>query len=231
MEPHPRIEPGASVEATDGPLGTVKSVIAWPSTGEVWYLLVRNEDALVTVPAELIAKVVSPTEVRLAVTRDAVRRRIGAAASTADDRDQVRVPIHEERLRTTIEPIDLGEVRIHKTVEHVPETVTRLVEREELEIERVPLDRLLDQPVEPYRDGEWLVVPVMEEVLVVTRQLVLTEEVRIRTKRVTEEQEVYEVLRREHVSIEDATVHGVGGPIDAQPVTHQDRPPQETIES
>ena len=187
-----RIEPGASVEATDGLVGTVKSVIARPSTGEIWYLLVRNEDRLVTVPAELIVDVVSPTEVRLGVTRDAVRRAVGTAGSAADDRDQVRVPIHEERLRTTIEPVDLGEVRIHKTVEHFPETVTRTVEHEELEIERVRLDRLLDQPVEPYQDGEWTVVPVMEEVLVVTKQLVLTEEVRIRTKRVTEEQEVYE---------------------------------------
>jgi uncharacterized protein (TIGR02271 family) len=113
-------------------------------------------------------------------------------------------------------------VRIHKTVEHVPATSSHAVEREELEVERVRLDRLLDQPVEPYQDGEWLVVPVMEEVLVVTKQLVLTEEVRIRTKWVTEQQEVYEILRREHVSVEDATIHGVQGPVDAQPVAHPD---------
>ena len=78
-------------------------------------------------------------------------------------------------------------MRIHRTVEHVPATTTRSVEHDEVEIERVRLDRLLDQPVEPWQDGEWLVVPVMEEVLVITKQLVLTEEVRIRTKRVSEE--------------------------------------------
>ena len=222
MVPHAQIEPGAAVEATDGRVGIVKSVIARPSTGEIWYLLVRDGDSLVTVPAEIIADVVSPRDVRLQVTRDAVRRRLWSRRETDDAPEAVRVPILEERLRTTIEPVDLGELRIHKTVEHIPDTVTRTVERDELEIERVPLDRLLDQPVAPWQDGEWLVVPVMEEVLVVTKQLVLTEEVRIRTKRVSEEQEVYELLRRERVSIEDVTAHGVRGPIDAQPVHHPD---------
>jgi uncharacterized protein (TIGR02271 family) len=221
MVPHMQIQPGASVEATDGRFGTVQSVIARPGSGELSYLLVKHADGLVTLPAALIAEVVSPREVRLGATRDAVRSRIAVGAGVADDGEQVRIPVYEERLHADARPVDLGEVRIHKAVERVPTTTTRSVEREEVEIERVRLDRLLDQPVEPYQDGEWLVVPVMEEVLVITKQLVLTEEVRIRTKRVSEEQEVYEILRREHVWIEDATVHGAHGPIDAMPV----RPP------
>ena len=236
MVPQAQIEPGASVEATDGHVGTVKSVIAWPSTGEVWYLLVRNEDDLITVPAELIAEVVSPTKVRLRETRETIRWRVGSTDRVAEagerlKREEIRVPIREERLRVEIQPADLGEVRLHKTVERVPTTTTRSVERDEVEIERVRVDRLLDQPVEPYQDGEWTVVPVMEEVLVVTKQLVLTEEVRIRTTRVTEEQEVYEVLRREHVSVEDATVHGARGPIDAQPVARPDGAPSDAPEA
>ena len=227
MVPHAQIEPGASVEATDGPVGTVKSVIAWPSTGEIWYLLVRDEDSLIAVPAELIAEVVSPTEVRLGTTRETVRRRVTSADRVADvgerrEREALRVPIHEERLRVDVQPVDLGEVRIHKTVERVPAITTRTVEHDEVEIERVRLDRLLDQPVEPYQDGEWTVVPVMEEVLVITKQLVLTEEVRIRTRRVSEEQEVYEELRRERVSVDDATLHGAHGPVDAQPTARPD---------
>jgi uncharacterized protein (TIGR02271 family) len=222
MAPHAQIEPGATVEATDGRVGTVKSVIARPSTGEIWYLLVRSGDSLISVPAEDIAEVVNPHEVRLRTTRDSLRNRVRESGSAVEAHDQVRIPIYEERLRAEIRPVDLGEVRVHKTVEHVPTTTTRSVERDEVEIERVPLDRLLDQPVEPWQDGEWLVVPVMEEVLVITKQLVLTEEVRIRTKRVTEEQEVYEVLQREHVRIEDARVQGEHGPVDARPVSRPD---------
>jgi hypothetical protein len=47
---------------------------------------------------------------------------------------------------------------------------------------------------------------------------------------VAEEQEVYEVLRREHVSIDDATVHGAHGPIDAQPVAREGRPGRDEYE-
>ena len=222
MIAHAQIEPGAAVEATDGRFGTVQSVIARPGSGEIAYLLVKHGDGLVNLPIELVSEVVSPVEVRLGATRDDVRSRLGVASGIADEGEQIRVPIYEERLRTGIRPVDLGELRVHKTVEQVPTSRTHSVEREELEIERVRLDRLIDQPVQPHQDGEWLVVPVMEEVLVVTKQLVLTEEVRIRTKRVTEEQEVYEVLRRERVSVEDATLHGARGPIDAQPVARPD---------
>jgi uncharacterized protein (TIGR02271 family) len=222
MVAHAQIEPGATVEATDGRFGTVTSVIAQSTSGELSYLLVRHGDGLVTVPAALIAEIVSPLEVRLGVTRDAMRSRVGGARNLTDDQTQIRVPVYEERLSATVHPVDLGEVRIHKTVEGHPDIVTESVERDELEIERVPLDRLIDEPAQPRQEGEWLIVPVMEEVLVVTKQLVLTEEVRIRTKRVTEEQEVYEILRRERVTIEDATVHGARGPADAEAGTPSD---------
>jgi uncharacterized protein (TIGR02271 family) len=227
MVPHAQIEPGASVEATDGRFGTVQSVIARPGSGAISYLLVRHGDGLVSLPAELIAEVVSPVEVRLGATRDDVRSRIAGTGRAIDESEQIRIPIYEERLQTEVRPVDLGEVRIHKTVEHVPTTTTRTVERDEVEIERVRVDRLLDQPVQPYQDGEWTVVPVMEEVLVITKQLVLTEEVRIRTRRVAEEQEVYEVLRRESVSVEDATLRGARGPIDAQPIGEPGRARQD----
>jgi uncharacterized protein (TIGR02271 family) len=220
MEPHPQIEPGASVEATDGPFGTVQSVITHPKSGALSYLLVRHDDGLVTVPPASIAEVVSPLEVRLGVTRDALRSRIRRPSGPADEREQIRVPIYEERLQTSVQPVELGEVRVHKTVERFPDRVIRTVEREELEIERVPLDRLIDEPAQTRQEGEWLVVPVMEEVLVVTKQLVLTEEVRIRTKRVTEEQEVYEILRRERVTVEDATAPGSRRSDDEPSVDH-----------
>jgi hypothetical protein len=37
-------------------------------------------------------------------------------------------------------------------------------------------------------------------------------------------------LRREHVSIDDATVHGAHGPIDAQPVAREGRPGRDEYE-
>jgi uncharacterized protein (TIGR02271 family) len=205
MTKRTRIEPGAAVETTDGRFGTVVEVLVDRATGDVRQLLVEHEDSVVLVPADLIVDVVSPAEVRLRSTRADALAHLSGVVSTPELGGQVRVPIHEERLRVGIRRFDRGELRVHKTVERVPETIVQPVEREELEIERVRLDRLIDEPVQTREENGWLIVPVMEEVLVVKKQLVLTEEVRIRTRKVIEQQEVYDVLRREHVEIEDAT--------------------------
>jgi stress response protein YsnF len=78
-------------------------------------------------------------------------------------------------------------------------------------VERLPVNRPLEAPAAQRMEGEWLVLPVMAEVLVVRTQLVLTEEVRVRTRRVTEEQEVRAPVRRERLELEDATRDGVRG--------------------
>jgi uncharacterized protein (TIGR02271 family) len=210
MERRTRVRPGAAVETTDGRFGTVREVLVAPKTGELAHLLVEHEGGIVMVPSDLIEEIVGPDLVRLHGGRQDAREHLAGIVSLPELGGQVRVPIHEERLRVDVLPADLGELRIHKTVDRIPETVTQSVERDELEVERVRLDRLIDEPVATRQEDGWLIVPIMEEVLVVTKQLVLTEEVRIRTRRVVEEQEVYEVLRHEKVEIEDATTRGTG---------------------
>jgi uncharacterized protein (TIGR02271 family) len=210
MSKHMRIAPGAAVETTDGRFGTVAETLVDPATGGLRQLLVEHEGSLVLVPADLILDVVSPSEVRLHASRADVVAQLSGVVSTPELGGEVRVPIHAERLRVGIRRVDRGELRIHKSVDRVPETIVQPIERDEVEIERVRLDRLIDEPAQTREEDGWLIVPVMEEVLVVTKQLVLTEEVRIRTRKVLEEQEVYDVLRRERVEIEDATTDASG---------------------
>ena len=121
------------------------------------------------------------------------------------------MPVLAERLHAEVRPVDLGELRVTKRVEAAEETVRQAVERDELDVERVPVNRPREAPVAQRTEGEWLVLPVMEEVLVVRTQLMLKEELRVRTRRVTEEQEVRETVRRERVELEDATRHGGRG--------------------
>jgi len=116
---------------------------------------------------------------------------------------EIRVPLVEERLRVDIRPVDLGEIEVRKTVETVEETWFEPVDHEEAEIERVRVNRNVDAPELPHQEGEWLVVPVMEELIVVQKQLVVVEEIRIRKHRVTEQQEIRETVRRERASVDD----------------------------
>ena len=213
-----RIETGAGVEATDGRLGTVDEVILHPDGGGVAYVIVRrgwsNEQLLI--PAELIQSVPGPREVRLSVSREEARVRAQEVPSEAlllarDRGSEVVIPIVEERLIPDKRAVELGELRIHKHVDEVEEAVRQAVTRDDLIVERVQIDRPLDAPVESRQEGEWTVFPIMREVLVVKKQLILVEEVRVRTQRVTEEQEVRELTRHERLELEDATVHGIEG--------------------
>lgn len=212
------IQSGASVEATDGRLGTVDEVLVRPETGELVTLIVRRgwSDRTMHVDASQVADIQGGT-VHLRTTREEAERLAGATpdgdagsgAVLRADGEQLRVPILEERLSAETRPVSLGELRIHKRVEETAESVAQAVTRDQLDVEHVSINRPLEAPATQRIDGDWLVLPVMEEVLVVRKQLMLKEEVRIRVRQVTEDQEVRETVRHERLELEDATRHGI----------------------
>jgi uncharacterized protein (TIGR02271 family) len=132
------------------------------------------------------------------------------AGADARDASEIRVPIAEERLDVDKRPVELGEVRLHKRVDQVEQVVREPVTRTDVEIERVKANRRVEGPVGPREEGEWIVVPIVEELLVVRKVLMVTEEVRIRRRPVTEVREVRETVRRERVEVEDTTGGAAG---------------------
>ena len=74
--------------------------------------------------------------------------------------------------------------------------------REEVIIERVPINRLVEGPVSAHSDGDTLVIPVLEEVLVIEKRLLLKEEVRITKRRVETHRPQRVTVRREEVALE-----------------------------
>jgi uncharacterized protein (TIGR02271 family) len=116
---------------------------------------------------------------------------------------QHRVPLLEERVEFGTRMVDLGEIRVHKTVEAREEVRRGPLTREDVQIERIRVNRPVDAPEQRRQEGDWLVIPIMEEVFVVQKQLMVIEEIRIRKHLVTEEHEVRETIRRERASIED----------------------------
>jgi uncharacterized protein (TIGR02271 family) len=116
---------------------------------------------------------------------------------------ETRIPIVEERLEVGTREVELGEVRVHKTVEEREEVQRGPLNREEVQVERVRVNRPVSAPEERRQEGDWLIIPIMEEVLVVQKQLMVTEEIRIRKQLVTEEREIRETVRRERATVED----------------------------
>jgi uncharacterized protein (TIGR02271 family) len=147
-----------------------------------------------------------PTADHATVGADGSRDIVDVSAVLDRGDKEYRLPLVEERLSVSTRAIDLGEIDVHKTVESVEETWYEPVTHEEVQVERVPVRRNVAAPEQPREEGEWLVIPVMEEVIVVQKQLVVVEEIRIRKQLVTEQQEIRETVRRERASVEDRRI-------------------------
>ena len=131
------------------------------------------------------------------------------AESTAAD-DDVMI-VSEERLRTGTEVRASSRVKITKRI--VTEQVTRTVpvRREELRIERIPIEGDSSDDGAPagfegesheFGQGEYEIV-LYEERVVLTTVVVPVERVRLNTQTVTEDVAVTEDLRKEHVELSD----------------------------
>ncbi len=113
------------------------------------------------------------------------------------------IPVIEEQVRIGRRVVETGKVRIHKRVTERVEEVSAPVLREEVQVERIAIDRYVDGPIESRMEGDTLVVPVLEEVLVLEKRLVLREEIRITKSFVTTDSPPEQVtLRREEVEVE-----------------------------
>lgn len=118
---------------------------------------------------------------------------------------QMTFPVMEEEVHVAKRVIDTGGgVRIHKTVTEREQVLDQPLLRDRLVVEHVPIGRVVAEsdPPQMRYEGDTLVVPVLEEVLVVRKQLLLKEEVRITRRR--EEVHLPEtvLLRSEHVAAE-----------------------------
>jgi stress response protein YsnF len=117
------------------------------------------------------------------------------------------VPLAEENARLVRHTVETGRVRVRlrTEVEEVP--VQAELRTETVDVERVAVGRELapGEAVPAPREeegGAVLVVPVLEEVLVVEKRLVLTEELRIRRRVDAEPAAGTVTLRRQRAEVE-----------------------------
>jgi uncharacterized protein (TIGR02271 family) len=115
--------------------------------------------------------------------------------------EEAILPLLEERLRIRKRVRQTGRVRVAVTTAEQTRRVEETLLHRLVEVERVPVGRAVAEAPPVREEGDTLVIPVVEEVLVVERRLVLREEVRVRlsTERRREVSEVS--LRRQDVAV------------------------------
>jgi len=119
--------------------------------------------------------------------------------------EPLKVPVVREEVQVDKRVVDTGRgVRIHKTVAEHPCHIDERLTRDELEISHVPVDRIVPLDAAPATryEGDTLVVPILEEVLVVERRVRIKEEVRITRTRREEHHAETVMLKSEQVSVE-----------------------------
>jgi uncharacterized protein (TIGR02271 family) len=112
------------------------------------------------------------------------------------------IPLVEERLSVAKRQVESGRVRVRVTVEEREETVTEELFHDDLQIERVPRNVRVSELPHVRLEGNTTIVPVVEEVLVVEKALVLVEEIHISRRTVSEPASIPVKLRAERAEVE-----------------------------
>jgi len=135
------------------------------------------------------------------------------AAGTMDrpgtmDRSGSTVQVREEQLIPRKEMVQTGEVEVRKEVHTEHKTIDVPVTREEVVIDRHPVDSRPATDASFREEGQTVRVPVMEERVEVEKRPVVTEEISVGKRIEQDTQPVSAELRREeaHVERNDAEV-------------------------
>ena len=116
--------------------------------------------------------------------------------------DADKISVMEEELLIEKKQVVDGIVEVKTRTAHVEENHEMSLDRQQVDIERVPFNIVVDVVPEVRFEDDLTIIPVLEERLVVEKRLVLVEEIRIRKTTVSETEHVSAVLRKQRVTVD-----------------------------
>lgn len=125
--------------------------------------------------------------------------------------EELVVPVIEEQIEVGKREVERGTVRVHKRVREHEELLQETLAHEQIDVERVPLNQVVESATGVRQEGDTVIIPVYEEMVVVEKRLVLKEEVRLHIRRTQEDWTDRVTLRREEVEIERIDRDELGG--------------------
>jgi stress response protein YsnF len=113
------------------------------------------------------------------------------------------IPVVEEHATVSTEVVDIAKVRLSKTVENAIEAVDVNTSEDQVFIKRVPRNIIVDTIPDGVRyEGDVMIIPVLKEVAVVEKKIMLVEEIHV-TRQTTQHSKTVEVpVRKEKVEVE-----------------------------
>jgi uncharacterized protein (TIGR02271 family) len=136
------------------------------------------------------------------VLMDPMAARKGPEPGTTNDATgEVVVPLHEEAISITKRDRETGRVRVSTITREHEQLVDEALKREQVEVERIPIGKAVTEMPGVRREGETIIVPVVEEQLVIGRRLILKEEVHIKRVHRTEQHQERVVLHKQEATV------------------------------
>jgi uncharacterized protein (TIGR02271 family) len=138
------------------------------------------------------------------------------------------VPVIAEELDIGKRKKRTGAVRVTKDAVEHDEKISMPLTRERAEVKRVIINQPVDGPLPIRREGDTIIMPVVEEVPVVVKRLMLKEEIHVTRRKTTDQHDETVTVRSENANIErvDAEgnqVHSTAG----ERVEHRELDPEE----
>jgi len=115
--------------------------------------------------------------------------------------EKIVIPVVEEQAFVNKQVVQTGKVRITKRVSQHEELIDEPLLREEVTVERVPVNQYVDQAPQVRNEGDVMIIPVVQEQIVMQKRLVLVEELRVRKQTVETHQPQSVTLRKETVDV------------------------------
>jgi stress response protein YsnF len=112
------------------------------------------------------------------------------------------LPLVEETATIHKREVVTGKVRVRTVTDTAEELAKATLQSDTVEVTRVAIDKVVEAAPEIRTEGDLTIVPVLEEVLVVTKQFVLEEELHIRRRVETETVEAPVSLRKQRAVLE-----------------------------
>ncbi|HEY0104326.1 MAG TPA: YsnF/AvaK domain-containing protein [Brevundimonas sp.] len=119
-----------------------------------------------------------------------------------DEQEVAVIPLVEERVSITKREIETGRLRVRVSVEEREQNFPVELSHDEVEVERVPVNKAVTQLPSVRLEGATTIIPVVEEVVVLEKRLVLVEEIHVRRKSAIETRNVPVTVKSEQANIE-----------------------------
>jgi uncharacterized protein (TIGR02271 family) len=120
---------------------------------------------------------------------------------TSESNQETVIPLHVEEVSVAKEQIATGRLRVSTVTQQSEVLVDELLKQEKVEVERTAVNKPIDRMPTVREEGDTLIVPIVEEVLVVERRLILKEEIRLRRIQQTRRHHEYVKIRKQEAVI------------------------------